>query len=96
MKKPSSSAKRPTRKASKRASTSKRVGVTRSVRPADRMRDEYDFHDAVRGKYARAYRRGTNVVVLAPDVAAEFGSAAAVNRALRSLLKERGTPRRTA
>ena len=50
------------------------------------MRPEYDFRGGVRGKYVSRYRAGTNVVVLEPDVAAAFPDAAAVNRALRTLL----------
>ncbi len=47
----------------------------------------YDFSNGVRGKYARRYAEGTNVVVLAPDVAAAFPDADAVNEALRALIK---------
>jgi hypothetical protein len=50
------------------------------------MRAHYDFRGGVRGKYVSRYRAGTNVVVLDPDVAAVFPSAASVNRALRTLL----------
>ena len=53
----------------------------------DTMRPEYDFSKGVRSKYAARLRRGTNVVLLDPDVAAAFGSAKAVNRALRALLE---------
>jgi len=49
------------------------------------MRDEYDFTGGVRGKYARRYAQGTNVVVLEPDVAKVFPNAEAVNRSLRAL-----------
>ena len=55
---------------------------------------EYDFGAGERGKYAQRYAQGTNVVVLAPDVARAFPSARAVNRALRQVLKDRD--RRTA
>jgi hypothetical protein len=48
---------------------------------------EYDFAKGVRGKYARRYARGTNVVVLEPDVAKLFPNAEAVNSSLRSLAK---------
>ena len=48
---------------------------------------EYDFAKGVRGKYARRYARGTNVVVLEPDVAKLFPKAEAVNSSLRSLAK---------
>jgi hypothetical protein len=49
--------------------------------------DEYDFSKGVRGKYAGRYAEGTNVVVLAPDVAAVFPDAASVNEALRALVR---------
>ena len=49
------------------------------------MRDAYDFSGGVRGKYARRYAQGTNVVVLEPDVAKAFPNAKAVNRSLRAL-----------
>jgi len=52
------------------------------------MRPEYDFSKGVRGKYAKRYAEGTNVVVLDPDVAAAFPTAEAVNRALREHLRE--------
>ena len=53
---------------------------------ADReMRDEYDFSSGIRGKYADRYARGSNVVVLDPDVAEAFPDSEAVNRALRSV-----------
>jgi len=61
----------------------------------DTMRKEYDFSGGVRGKYAKRYAEGINLVLLDPDVAAEFGDARAVNRALRAYLKER-SKRRTA
>lgn len=49
--------------------------------------DEYDFSQGVRGKYAKRYAEGTNVVVLAPDVAAMFPDAESVNDALRALVR---------
>ena len=49
--------------------------------------DEYDFSQGVRGKYAKRYAEGTNVVVLAPDVAAVFPDAESVNDALRALVQ---------
>ena len=51
----------------------------------DTMRPEYDFTAGVKGKHHRAYRQGTNVVLLDPDVADMFKDAAAVNSALRAL-----------
>lgn len=49
------------------------------------LRPEYDFSGGVRGKYAKRYQRGTNVVVLEPDVAKVFTSASDVNNSLRAL-----------
>src|SRR5438034_1229065 len=49
------------------------------------MLREYDFSKGVRGKYARRYARGSNVVVLEPDVAKVFPNAEAVNSSLPSL-----------
>ena len=63
-------------------------------REPDEMRSEYDFSGGVRGKYAASFARGTNVVVLAPDVAVEFKTARAVNDALRSHLKAKASLRR--
>ena len=66
----------------------------RARSPVD-MRPEYDFSHGVRGKYAARFAEGTNLVLLAPDVAAEFPTATAVNKALREVIKAR-TKRRTA
>lgn len=55
----------------------------------DTMRDEYDFSQGVRGKYIERLKKGSNVVVLDPDVAAEFSSSQEVNRALRVYLKRK-------
>ena len=53
--------------------------------------EEYDFSNAEVGVYAKRYSEGTNVVVLDPDVAAVYKTAAAVNDALRELMKRTGT-----
>ena len=53
------------------------------------MKDEYDFSAGERGIYAERYSEGSNVVVLDPDVAAEFKSPRAVNEALREELQRR-------
>lgn len=49
------------------------------------MRKEYDFTGGVRGKYARRFAEGTNVVVLDPDLAQLFPDSKSVNDALRVL-----------
>jgi hypothetical protein len=57
-----------------------------SAKSADKeMQPEYDFSTGVRGKYFRRYQRGTNVVVLEPDVAKIFSNAETVNDSLRAL-----------
>jgi hypothetical protein len=53
----------------------------------DTMREEYDFSGGVRGKHYEAYRHGTNLVLLEPDVAKIFKDSATVNAALRMLAK---------
>ncbi len=53
--------------------------------PPSDMLAEYDFSDAVRGKYAERFAEGSNVIVLDPDVAEVFNDATAVNSALRLL-----------
>jgi hypothetical protein len=51
------------------------------------MRDEYDFTGGKRGRYAKRYAAGTNLVLLEPDVAAAFPDSESVNQALRLLVK---------
>ncbi len=51
------------------------------------MRREYDFSHGVRGKHYQAYRAGTNVVFLEPDVAGVFSDSVSVNQVLRLLLQ---------
>ncbi|MBO9370784.1 MAG: hypothetical protein J7575_06840 [Chloroflexi bacterium] len=57
----------------------------------DELRPEYDLHEllkgGVRGKYAARYRAGTNLVLLDPDVARAFPDEAAVNEALRLVIR---------
>jgi len=57
------------------------------VEQDDEMRKEYDFTHAVRGKYVERFPQDVVMVTLAPDVAAAFPDANAVNDALRMLLK---------
>lgn len=60
------------------------------------MRDHYDFSKGIRGKYAKQYKEGTNVVLLDPDIAKEFPDAAAVNEALRKVLRDKKKTQRKA
>lgn len=56
---------------------------------ADDLRPEYDLtklKGGVRGKYARRFRKGTNLVLLSPDIAKYFPDEQSVNDALRSLV----------
>ena len=50
------------------------------------MLPEYDFSKGVRGKHAKQYRQGTNIVILEKDVAAMFPTSQDVNKALRALV----------
>ena len=49
------------------------------------MLEEYDFSKGIRGKYAKRYAAGTNVIVIESDVAKYFPDHDSVNQALRSL-----------
>ena len=53
----------------------------------DTMRPEYDFSSGVRGKHHEAWREGTNVVLLDPDVAEVFKDSETVNSVLRTLAR---------
>lgn len=48
--------------------------------------EEYDFSNGVRGKYAKKYSNGTNVVVIDQDIISYFPDHDAVNQALRSII----------
>ena len=75
----------------------------KKVRESDELRPEYrreDLGQGVRGKYFESYRKGTNLVLLSPDMAKAFPTEKAVNEALRSLIdlaqKSAGLPSRSA
>lgn len=57
----------------------------------DDLRPEYDLGKllptGVQGKYAERFREGTNLVLLAPNVADAFPTAESVNEALRLVLQ---------
>jgi hypothetical protein len=74
------------KKAAKPRAAKRRAGARRIP---DAIRPEYDFRGGVRGKYADQLAGGPNLILLDADVAAEFKSARAVNRALREYLKTR-------
>lgn len=66
---------------------------------ADTLRPEYKLSDfkgkGVRGKYyEQIMREGTNVVLLDADVHEAFRDSAAVNKALRSLLRAKRARRK--
>lgn len=72
---------------------------TKRTNEVAQMRAEYnfDYSKAVRGKYyKRLLKEGSNVVVLARDVAKAFPDSASVNKALRSVLKSKRPRRLTA
>ena len=51
------------------------------------MLDEYDFSNGVRGKYAKIYEEGVNIVKLDRDVKRFFPDSKSVNEALRTMIK---------
>ncbi len=66
--------------------TMKKANKTRTKRVRDMLK-EYDFSKGVRGKYAKLYAAGSNVIVLSPDVAEVFPDSESVNEALRVLAR---------
>jgi hypothetical protein len=66
-----------------------------SQKPSESEEDdipEMELREGVRGKYYEAYQKGTNVVLLEPDVATVFRDSAVVNQGLRQYLSEHGAP----
>ena len=60
------------------------------MKKANGLRPEYrraDLGKGIRGKYYREYTRGTNLVILRPEIAQAFPTSEAVNDALQSLLE---------
>jgi hypothetical protein len=51
------------------------------------MRAEYDFSKGARGKYAKRFLEGRNIILLDPDVAGLFPDSKTVNDALRALAR---------
>jgi len=82
----------------RKADMKKRNKSKSKARNSDQMRPEYDFSKGVRGKHAARCAAGSNVVVLAPDVARQFQTADDVNETLRAVAKlmERRRKRQTA
>jgi hypothetical protein len=55
----------------------------------DDLRPEYDLSKlkgGIRGKYAKRFHQGTNLILLSPEVARYFPDERAVNDALKSLV----------
>ena len=71
----------------------------RASKTTDELRPEYDLRQllngAVRGKYAKRYHAGTNLVPLDPDIRRTFRSAKEVNDALRLVIELRKVGSRT-
>ena len=61
----------------------------RPTKTRSTMRAHYDFSGGVVGKYADRVPALAVMAVLAPDVAKHFRSSAAVNSALRAVVKQR-------
>ena len=60
----------------------------------DTLRDEYPeelIRSGQRGKYTEAYRKGTNIVLIEPDLHKLFPTSEAVNRALRDYVATKRT-----
>ena len=58
----------------------------------DQLREKYPeklIKSGVRGKHAKRFREGTNLVLIAPDLQKFFPDSEAVNKALREHLLQR-------
>jgi hypothetical protein len=64
-----------------------------SSKRAGGMSAEYDFSAGVRGKYVEAYRCGTNVRLLDPDLVAAFPDSKSINDTLRAVIRIEGRTR---
>ncbi len=53
----------------------------------DEMRAEYELSGGAKNPYAARFVKGTNLVLIEPELFKAFPSGEAVNRALRILLK---------
>lgn len=49
------------------------------------MPPEYEFRGGIRGKYAKRFSEGSNLIVLDPDVATVFPDSKSFNDALRAI-----------
>jgi hypothetical protein len=61
----------------------------------DTLRSEYPaelIQSGERGKYAKRYREGTNIVFIDPDLHKLFPDSDSVNRALRNYAEEHRMP----
>ncbi len=47
---------------------------------------EYDFTNAEKGKYAKKYAKGTNMVAIEEDILTYFPDEKSINQALRSFI----------
>ena len=59
------------------------------------MKKEYDFSKGVRGKYAKRYTSGHNLVKLDPELKKHFPDSDSVNYALRSIVDAVGHGRKS-
>jgi len=71
--------------------------MKRKKSDSDELREEYPaelIRSGVRGKYAKRFAAGTNLVPLEPDVASAFPTPGAVNEALRMFMQVASTMRK--
>jgi hypothetical protein len=66
--------------------------MSQAKKDHDVIREQTSAPGGVRGKYYERYMQGSNVVLLAPDVAEVFHDSETVNIALREYIAEHGAP----
>ena len=57
------------------------------MKKENEMLEEYDFTNGIRGKYAKAYQEGTNIVKIDKQLLEFFPDEKSVNDALKNLAK---------
>ena len=50
------------------------------------MKKDYDFSNGIRGKYAKQYKDGLNIIKIGRDISKIFPDTKSVNEALRTLI----------
>ena len=65
----------------------KKTAISKMEATSGEMRAEYSFAGGIKNPYAERYAKGTNLVLIEPELSVAFPGEKEVNEALRLLLK---------